>query len=62
MDEAANHTFLLRVWKEVEHGHPPAFRAALTDISTRETRYFADAEALARHFVALQDAKREPDG
>ena len=49
MSEPANHTYLLRVWSEAEHGQPPSFRAALTDVATRETVYFSNVKALAQH-------------
>lgn len=54
MPEPANHTYLLRVWSEAEHGQSRAFRAALTDVATRETRYFTDARELAQHLRSLQ--------
>lgn len=61
MSDTANHTYVLRVWNEDEHGRPPAFRAALTDVATRETLYFSDARALARHLGALPEI-RSDDG
>ncbi|MEJ2291605.1 MAG: hypothetical protein P8Y05_07800 [Deinococcales bacterium] len=60
MSEPANHTYLLRVWGEAEHGQSRAFRAALTDVATRETRYFTDVKALARHLRSLQGVPPDP--
>ena len=54
MSENRNHTYLLRVWREPEHEGPPLFRAVLTDVGTRETRYFSDVLALARHLRLLE--------
>jgi hypothetical protein len=55
MSDDTNRTYLLRVWTEREHDRPPAFRAALTEVATRETVYFSDVRALARHLKALND-------
>jgi len=52
---AGNHTYVLRVWSEHEHGRHPAFRAALTDVATKETRYFSDAAALAHYLRGLHE-------
>lgn len=53
-------TYVLRVWSENEHGHPPAFRAALTNVATKETVYFSDAVTLADYLRALHDQGASP--
>lgn len=60
MSENANRTYLLRVWREPEHDGPSLFRAVLTDVGTRETRYFSDVTDLAQHLRSLE-ARQEPD-
>ncbi len=60
MNGIRHHTYLLRVWSETDHGRAPAFRAALTDVTTQETRYFDEAEALAVHLKTLH--RDAPDG
>jgi len=52
---AGSHTYVLRVWSEHEHGRPAAFRAALTNVTTKETLYFSDEAALARYLRALHE-------
>ncbi len=55
-----SHTYVLRIWSEREHGRPPAFRAALTDVATKETHYFSDALALVRHLRELRPGGVRP--
>ncbi len=55
-----SHTYVLRVWSEQEHGRPTAFRAALTNVATKETRYFSDALALVRHLRELHPGDVRP--
>lgn len=62
MSENDNHTYLLRVWRESEHSGPGPIRAALTDVATRETRYFADVHALARHLRSLEGPEHGDGG
>jgi hypothetical protein len=47
--------FVLRIWLEPRSGDAPVWRASLTHTETRETRYFASLEALARHLHDLAD-------
>jgi len=55
MSEPHKRVYLLRVWSERDHGKPSAFRAALTEVATHETRYFTDARALASHLKSLDE-------
>lgn len=53
--------YVLRIWLEPRSGDAPVWRASLTHTETRETRYFASPEALARHLHDLADPALETD-
>lgn len=62
MPEGSHHTYVLRIWTEREHSGPPAFRATLTDVASRQTLYFTDERALSEHLALLTFAPEGGEG